>query len=272
MPVAAILLQASAAIFAPPLDAPLRIVSERIQSGERQYRMERTIRFAREDAGYRAEVRMVTAVSTTPDSTGSLYEAGFAAFTGRTIVFHLDRAGAVRGVDDLPQLWEAFCARVAQSAARQRTLAPAARAALAQRIAAPLRAMPAERQRALLASLVTAFIAADAPEPGSQAVRMPGSSPFGGPVTLSGTKVTTAAGPLLETILIADAETALPAEGAAPARIAKIAFESRRRSDPRTGLVETLSETHRTIVGSGPERRTVERVTTTRVTMAEQAD
>ena len=266
---AAILLQAGAAIFAPPLEAPLRVTSERIQSGRRQYAMERFVRFVREPGGYRAEVWLEAASSDTLDGTGALYEAGFAALARRTIVFHLDGAGTVRAIDDLPALWEAFCAQVAQATARQRTLTPAAREALAARIAAPLRALPAQRQHALLASLVTAAIAGTAAEPpGVRHVRLPGSSPFGGQVTLAGTRTTTAAAGLLETATLASADVTVPAAAGAPARSGRIELEIRRRFDPRTGLILSASETNRTIVGG----TVVERVATTRVTPADRRD
>ena len=130
MLLAAFVLQASAAIFAPPLDTPLRVTSDRIEDG-RRYSAERLVRFLAEPGGYRAEVRMRGAASDTQDLSGALYEAGFGALAGRLLVFHLDSAGTVVAVDDMAALWDIFCRRVGEVAAARKSLSPAEAAKLA---------------------------------------------------------------------------------------------------------------------------------------------
>lgn len=223
MLLAAIVLQASAASFSPPLDHALRVVTER-QEDARIYRMERRIRFTGEGEGYRAQVVLANADSETGDSSGPLFEAGYAALAGATLVLHLDQTGAVTAIDGMPDLWERLCRRVAEVAATRRPLAPGDRSKFADRIAAPLRAMPAERQRAMLASLVLAVIPDEPLRPGTGAVRLPGSSAYGSATPLEGVRVVVALpdGTLRST-------TSASAEGVALERVTEV--------DPRTGLI-----------------------------------
>lgn len=252
MLLAAIVLQAGTAVFAPPLDAPRRVVTER-RDDARTYRMERDVRFAREGTGYRAEVTLRAGIGETPDSTGAAYEAGFEAFAGSTIVFHLDPRGAVVAVDDMPALWERFCQRVADIAAARRTLAPTEREKLAARIAAPLRALPVERQRAMLAALVAAIIADEAMTPGSMPVRLPGQSAYGGATALEGQRTVVALPDgLLRSTVRADA--------------AGVAFERVTDMDPRTGLITRNSRTLRIRAGG------LEKVSVTSLTVERAAD
>ncbi|MDG2534269.1 hypothetical protein P6144_11460 [Sphingomonas sp. HITSZ_GF] len=235
MLLAAIVLQASAVSFAPPLDMPLRVVSER-RDGTRAFRLERELRFAREGTGYRAEVILRTATGETPDGSGALYEAGYAALIGTPILFHLDAAGALAAIDDMPALWERYCTRVAEVAAGRRVLAPADRAKLAARIAAPLRALPAEKQRAMLASLVSAVIVEEPLAPGSAPVHLPASSAYGSAAPLDGMRIVVPiAGGLLRSSTSASSDT--------------VTLEQVSELDPRTGLIARSSKTVRIRAG-----------------------
>lgn len=272
MLLAAIMLQAgiAAPAFTPPLGAPLRIVTERTETSPdvRQYRLERLVRFAREDKGYRAEAVLLRQSATAPVALANLVERGFAALAGRTIVVHLDDKGHVLAVDDMAALWDQVCQGVAEAAASRRTLPSGEADALAAKLVTPLRALPAERQRALLATLVTAAMMTDPWDPiGSSApVRLPGMSPFGTPVTLEGTRRTAAAqGGLLDTISLASATVALPAQGAAPPRDGAVSLERRRTFDPRTGMLAAAIDTVRNTSGTGAAAREVVLVTKVRI-------
>lgn len=247
MLLAAIVLQASAVHFAPPIDAPLHVVSER-REGARSFRLERDLRFRREGEGYRTEVILRAATGETPDSSGALYEAGYAALLGTPIVFHLDSRGALTAIDDLPALWERYCARVARVAAARRVLAPAEREKLAARIAAPLRALPADKQRAMFASLVSAVIVDEALTPGIAPVTLPASSAYGGAAPLSGTRsVTPLPGGLLRATTSAASDVAT--------------LEQVSELDPQTGLIARVSKTLR-VRSAG-----IERLSTTLITV-----
>lgn len=246
MLLAAIVLQASVAAFAPPLDTPLRVVSER-REGPRGFRLEREIRFTREGTSYRAEVMLRAATGDTPDGTGALYEAGYAALIGTPITFHLDSAGTLTAIDDMPALWERYCARVAEVAAERRSLSPADRSKLAARIAAPLRALPAERQRAMFASLVSVVIADEALAPGTAPVHLPASSAFGGGAPLDGMRtVTPLPGGLLRSSTNAVSDT--------------VTLERVTEMDPRTGLIARNSKTVRVRAG-GLEKLSITLIT-----------
>ncbi|MES2441930.1 MAG: hypothetical protein V4574_03805 [Pseudomonadota bacterium] len=264
---AAFVWQTQAAVFAPPLGVPIRIVTERSQgtgAGRFAVRIERLVRFARDGIGYRAEVVLLSADTGTANDARAMLQAGFAGLAGRTMVFRLDGAGKVVAVDDRAALWERFCASIAAAVVAQRVNGtPAEHAALAERMAGPLRALPADRQQALLGSLVSALIA-DAPEaaPGTRPIRLPGASPFGGPVTLEGTRSVAPAGDLRRTATRATA--AVPAQDGAAGRVE---LEIDDDMDPRTGLVAAHTETLRSAIGEGPAARRTERVTTVTVTL-----
>lgn len=265
---ATLLLQAAAPQFAPPLDTSLLVRTERVERGleDRRFTLERVVRFARDADGFRAEVHLRDVRSNAADPVPRLTELGFAGLIGRTIVVHLSSAGRVTAVEGQTALWSHLSERLATVAASRRALPPVAREALAQRIAAPLRALPAERQRDALGTLASAIIPDEPGEPVGtvRPVEITGVSPLGGPVLLKGSKATRAAGDMIETTTRAEAVVALPAEGDAPARSGRVALERIVRIDAVTGLISRSSETTRTSV-SGQE--TV-RITTIEVTSA----
>jgi len=259
---AAIMIQAQAAVFAPPLGVPIRVVTERTQGDagkSRTVRIERLVRFARDGEGYRAEVILLDADTEAQDGANAMLQAGFAGLAGRTMAFRLDGAGKVILVEDRQALWDLFCASVLKAVLAKRDRGTRAeQAALAERMAGPLRALPPERQQAMLASLVTALISQDAGDPpGTRAVRLPGASPFGGTVMLTGTQTVSTAG-------IATHRTT---RAAAEVPGGRIALEIDRDTDPRTGLIASTGETLRTTIGAGAEARHSERVSTVRVTI-----
>lgn len=268
MLLAAILLQASVAApaFSPPLDTALRIVTERTETAQeaRHYRLERLVRFRKEAGGFRAEALLVRQRVAGPEALGNLVERGLAALAGRTVTLHLDAKGQVVAVEDMAALWEQLCQGIASAAASRPNLAPGDMA----RLVAPLRALPPERQRALLATLVTAAIMTDPWDSVGTAapVRLPGASPFGTPVTLAGTRSTeTAENGLLRVRTIASAAIAIPAQDAAPARNGAVALDRRRLFDPRTGMLADATDTVRNTSGSGAEARETLLVTHVRI-------
>lgn len=275
MLLAVVMLQASIAAptFAPPLGTPLRIVTERIETSpaERRYRLERLVRFSKEGSGYRAEAVLLANTSAAPEALGNLVERGLSALAGRTIVLHLDERGEVTMVDEMATLWERVCQRIAEAAARRHGLASGAASA---KLVAPLRALPPERQRGLLATLVTAAIMTDPREsPGSFVpVRLPGASPFGTPVTLEGTRRTaTADNGLIRTSTTASAMVDLPAQPGAPTRTGSVSLDRQRVFDPRTGMLSAATDTVRNVSGTGPAARETLLVTRIRIENAAPA-
>ncbi len=253
MLLAALLFQVGAS-FSPPPGASLRVETEMRDGDTRRYRLERLVRFTREGPGWQAEVILLRAEGDARDASAGMFQAGFAAFSGQPIRFHLDAEGHVTEVEARSLLWERFCSRVAQFAAERRSLAPKDRSRLAERIAAPLRALPAERQRGILASLVEAIIERDVPGAGSETVHLPGASPFGGTATLDGTRSVTRAADGAQIVhTLASAE--VPAPGGSGN--AQLTLEREVRSDPATGLIEHSTSTTRTLVSGVPSVRIV---------------
>lgn len=243
---------AQAAVFAPPLGVPIRIVSTRTES-EGIYSVERLVRFHRDGAGYRAEVRLVASTAETSDFRKSMFDAGYAGLAGRTLEFRLDAVGKVIQVVDLPGHWDAFCNGLAALAAKHRDAAATERKAVAGQIADRFRAMPEEQQQAILASLVTVLVGGDADEmPGvTRQIRLPATSPFGGNGSLDGTRRFERNGAALRSITTAEGQ--IPAQDGGPAFVA---VEALRDTDPQTGLVIATRETTRTRHRSEVRERT----------------
>jgi hypothetical protein len=196
--------------------------------------------------------------SEAPEPLGNLVERGLAALAGRTIVLHLDDKGRVLVVEEMAALWEQVCRGIAGAAASRRNLPTGEADALATKLVAPLRALPAERQRALLATLVTAAIMTDKWDPvgGAAPVRLPGASPFGTPVTLEGTRRTVAAeSGLLQVVTLASTTVAIPAGSGAPARDGAVSLERRRIFDPQTGMLISATDSVRNTSGTGATAR-----------------
>jgi hypothetical protein len=255
-----------AQVFAPPLGIPIEIVSERRETGarERSFTLRRLIRFAGEGDGYRAEVMVRDARSEGPAALTNMVEAGFAALAGRTIVVRLDRAGRLVSVEDMTAHWERFCDGIAGIASTRRSATSPEREALARRVSGPLRALPPDRQRDMLGTLVTAIVA-EAADPVGEArpVQLPGASPFGRPALLQGTRRTSrTANGGTEAVTQASADVSLPAEGAAPARSGRLTLDVTRRTDPGTGLVTWGSDTLVTTTGTGTDAAVTRRTTT----------
>lgn len=240
---------AQAAVFAPPLGVPLRVATERAE-GEWTFRMERLVRFTREGSGYRAEVWITAADGDGPNQISAMMEAGFGGLSGRTIVFHLDAAGKVTGIDDIDTVWGRFCDGIATIVKTRHKDA--------DRLIGPIRALPPERRLSMLASLVTTLIAGEAAEPvGTRPVRLPGSSPYGGQITLTGTRGIDRLGISQRSTTRTSAD--LPARNGATGTIE---MELTRVSDPATGMISIISERVRTRIGSANR----ERLSTIRVT------
>ncbi|MHA6719886.1 hypothetical protein ACX40Y_10610 [Sphingomonas sp. RS6] len=246
---AAMLMQPAAAMFAPPLDTPLLVVTERVDNGTTplQFRLERRVRYGREEAGYRAEVTLIAATGeAAAGPAGAIYQAGFAALIGTPIVFHLDATGAVIAIDAQAAVWDKLCSGVGGNATDARSSA----------ITTALRALPAETQRSLLASLIASLAAEDAGQPlGGTEIRFTARSPLGGgEIAMTGTRT-------LETTADGMVKSTTQASSAPSGAGATVEIKRERQFDPATGLIRFASETTHTRLGT----ETATRTTTIRV-------
>ena len=255
--IAAILFAAQAASFAPPLDQPLRAVTEtsRTDAGvTRRFANARRILFRRSATGYRAEVTIEPgspAVSGEDDPI-AMFRAGFARIAGRTVVLHLDPAGRVSAIEGQETIWKAFLDGIAALAPPGSGDLDRRRAGQIRAILAALAPMPPERQRATLATLVEPLIAADiaaAGESSPRPIRVPAGSAFGG-AQLDGIRaVRRERGHLIVSVSAAGDVTQRTPTGQATGRVT---LETVRRVDPASGLVLESSDTVRTEIAGAP--------------------
>jgi len=257
-------LQAGAAPFAPPLDRNLIVTTERVETegaDQRRYTTERQVRFARDRDGYSAEVTILRADGDGPEGASSMFERAYGSLAGRPIRFRLDAAGRVTAIESGAELWDALAEGiVAAMLARRAHGIGEERRTLTASIAAPLRAMPPERQAAMLASLVTTVAPGDARLPaGSGPVHIPGRSPLGGSVECDGTRRVTRTADLVQV------ETRATGEMQVAGGTARLAIANSTTSDPHTGLLRSGSERSEARIGEGAQARLLVTVTTVRV-------
>ena len=234
---------ADGARFAPPDGQAFRhvLIEERDDGTvKRRFEAERTIVFRATPTGYAADV---TLVRVSQDAgTGGMFAAGMAGLKGRTIRFQLDRAGNVVAIEGEAAIWEALChgieSMVGTDASRRERLRP---------LATPLRALPEDRRRAMLASMITPLIAGPIAAEGARAVTVEARGLDGTRIVLDGRETRHAAA--LGTIAIeTSASGTLPGAeaGAVPARVS---VATRRVIDPATGLVLEARDTRDTWLG-----------------------
>ena len=242
--------QAAAATFAPPLDVPMRAITEatRIDSGvTRRFTNARGIVFRRAPQGYPVEVPMEAGETESPaDDPAAMFRAGFARTAGRTVVLDIDNAGRVVAVADQAAIWKAFLDGIAALAPPGASDLDRKRSGRIRAIVAALAPLPPDRQRATLASLVEPLIAADLAreeereeEAPPRMVRVPASSAFGA-AQLDGLRTVKRTGTQLEVIVTAGGAIAIQApDGPVQGRVT---MESTRRIDAATGLVRESRE------------------------------
>ena len=257
-------------VFAPPLDRPLTMVTETVRTdgaNTRSFVARRTVRFTAAPDGYRVAVTLDDAAAGEEDSDpAGLLRSGFARLAGRTVVLHLDRTGAVVGIEGLPAIWRAVTDGMRALAPAGSDPATQQRAARVRAIVAQLAAQPEAAQRRMIGSLITPLIAPEtvieAGTPGPpRAVRVPATSIYGR-AELDGLRSVRSGPDGVEVSVSATGPVAVATpEGTASATIT---LETRRRIDPRTGLVVESREQIETLAPDGSLQS--ERLTVTRLT------
>jgi len=263
---AAVILQsvATAPVFAPPLDTPLRVSIHRVESEdgvERSFAAERSVRFRRTGDALIAEVTFLSASAESPDARDAMFEAAYGALTGETITVRLDAQAHVVGIDDLDGVWRRFCRALAdQVAATRGRGSDADRAKFAQGLFNGMMRWPEAQKLKTFGSLVADLAVAEPlPPPGStRAIEVPGRTPGGDRVTLSGTLTASEQGGRLTVVLDARGSFTAPDAGLAVAsQPVELHRREERVADPETGLILRSSETRTTVIGTGADRRTM---------------
>jgi hypothetical protein len=238
----AAVLPASTASFTPPLGVVIRQTGEEVRDdgrSRRTFRIERDIVFATDAEGYRATVTLRTATADAPPEERERYRLANAPMIGRPVVIRLDRAGRLRGIEDLAAVWAAWSSGLAA------TSAPGADRD-ADALRARLNALPPDRTAAMVGSMVTQLVvpAAERTPVAARPVSLASPPPFGS-VMLNGTGSAAMEGERLRIRVVATGE-APTTPGRAGARIAVTA---NRLADLATGLQVA---SHRSEKVSGP--------------------
>lgn len=240
--------------FLPPEGQPLRqlLTEERIEpNGTQRYVSEREIVFTRSASGYRAEVTIIGESHAAGDA-GAMFGAGIAALKGTPIRFELDRDGAVVTIADEAALWTRFCDAI-EGMVRGNSALDAERMRNLQALAAPFRTMSPERRRALLGSMISAFVAGPLADrqPGSRAITLPARNPTGATTALPGK----------ETVTIGDGALTIDsiAEGDLSPGV-HLTVVRRERIDAARGLIVEARTRRMSAVGTGAGLRQSETV------------
>lgn len=243
--------------LAPALDTDYRyhIEQERDEAGAvRRYATDRTVRFQRSATGLTAQLTIDSVAGGLSDGPGAMFERAFASLRGRSITYRLSDSGVVTGVIDRDALW----ARLIDAVTAQAGGDPA-RAAMLQRLTAPLRVMPEQQQVAMLGSMLTTLIAPDVVRRGvtpQRDVRQRGMPPFDGGSDVTGTERIHADGTALVEEQRLSGDIVARGGQASGRRTSTIT----RRVDARTGMI--LNQ--QTVVRI--ENGTATSVATTRIT------
>lgn len=233
------------ALFNPPTDQNLIHVTEqvrRVASGERHYRVERSLRFGRDGEGLYADLTL-TRIDGAADDRG--FERGLAGLKGRTIRYRIDPQGGLLTIPGIDGHWAAFSAGLAD---------PDAPAAVL-RVMETIRAAPRVQQRAMLWSMIEPLIQADLasqPPYRLRPVSQPGRAPFASGAMLAGTEsLSHSDDGTVELRRIVSGTHRMPL-GDDPKLVARDR-ETRIAIDPRTGLLTRSTEVTRTRIGEAEE-------------------
>lgn len=235
-----------APVFAPPLGTPLTLRIERTQtSGDTVYRFSavRTIVFMKSDAGYRAEMTLVSADSDAV-GPGAGFDRAMAALRGVPMRFTLDSDGNVQSLEGLDQHWATLVAAIAGGGKS----APAA-------VTEQLNGLSSAQRLAMLASALDSIVYADLAGGGVQAehdIPMRPRPPYGSPAPATARYGVTAANGALVATTTAAFPVQAPAGGAA-----SMTIDETTTVDPATGLLRSSRETRTVELASGTREQVV---------------
>lgn len=245
------------ALFNPPLDRSLVHVTEqtlRDASGERTYRVERSLRFSRDESGLFADLTLVT-IEGAADGAG--FERGLSGLKDRTIRYRLDTQGRLLAIQEMDGHWAAFSAGLVDASAPE----------VAKRAIDALRAAPPVQQRAMLWSMIEPILLADIAAQTPYRLRpvsQPGRAPFASGAMLAGTESLSQLGDgSIELRRLVSGTHDAPL-GQAPQTVERDR-ETRIIMDPATGLLTRSLEVTRTRIGK------VEQVVTTRLSISQNS-
>lgn len=235
----------------------------------RAFTTERHVVFQRSATGFLAALTLDRIEQDAARDVAAMFQAALGALSGQTLRFVLDANGQIVAIENQAAVWQI----IAEAMERMAGSAGGARTSQAQALAAPLRAMPEARQRAMLASMLAPILGGDdaARTLGTRRVTLPVVSPLGSVVTLVGEErasrgeggvlviETFAAGPIDP--LVAPRQLGNPLNRKpVMARVTRV-----RRIDSRSGLVLESRDESETVIGIGDTA--ARRTTVTQMTL-----
>lgn len=247
------------ALFSPPLDRDFAYITEQVRSdssGERRYRIERTLRFARDGDGLFADLTLDRIVGTS-GGEGAMFERALSGLKGRLIRYRLTPQGSLASIEAIDGHWTALIDGMTPDAAGTRG-AP---------VIDSLRAAPLAQRRAMFWSMVDPLIISAIAANGTYALRpvsLPGRSVNGSTATLAGTEQLerTGSDELRLTRLVRGSEPASARAGNGPTTAIERERETVADLDPQTGLL--AQSTDRTSVRIGDrEQLSITRISLT---------
>ncbi len=244
--------------LAPPEGQKFRhvIVEDRDDGAiHRRFTSERIIEFHATETGYVAQVTIIHN-SGSAGRAGAMFVAAADGLRGRPIRLNLNRDGAVVSIEDESAIWEALCRSIDSAGGDARSQKPSALG-----YTSVLRNLPADRRRAMIASLIGPLIAGQVAPKGEHAILLPAQGMDGAPTTLSGSEIMRVGsdGTIIN-------ETNAAGTLAAPGGVAHISVAIRQQIDPRTGLVMKASEIRDSWIGE--DRGTAHNIAATTSTLA----
>lgn len=175
--------------FAPRMNTVYRYRIEQVRDEagtQRRYATDRTVVFSRDAVGLVADLTIISVDGGLANGPGVLFERAFAGLIGRRIRYRLSPSGDVTDVEDRDTVWNHLVDGILTQAG-----ANAERAAMAQRLSAPFRAMPPAQRIAFLGSMLASVLAPDVVRGGvrpATPIRQTGKPPFGIGTIVTGTE------------------------------------------------------------------------------------
>jgi hypothetical protein len=233
--------------------------------GVQRFESERRLIFTRVNDGLLLDLTILS--SQAPAGTsGGMFATAMAALRGLTIRYRLDPQGDIMQIEAESNIWATLC-RAIDRIAEKKLQRSASRERSARNMAATFRALPPDRQRAMLASMIAPALAgrlADRVSAPEIAIILPARSPNGDPASLPGVesvRQTDSRTLVIETL--AEGDVPSPSVGANGS--AHIRVRITKRIDQMSGLILESREDRETRIGSGTDLRRSRSTTTTRL-------
>ena len=249
----------AAASFHPIEDRPYRyetIETRTADGAVRRFHASRTVIFHRTETGYDVSVTLDAVDEQAGSDVGQMFLAATGALLHRTLHYRLGRDGTLLDVADA----DISIALIADAIERM-GIANRARSGDSRAMASPLRALPPERKRAMLQSILAPLLAGAgaARDNGQRPITLPSRPPLPPGTALVGTETVSRGADAMVTVAVdargaADVGTPDGMPGATMGRSASTpnaTIHTVRVIDPASGLLRDSREVAETLLNDG---------------------